>query len=152
MMNGASIDDREEERRSRMIARAALCVSIIVCGLALRGLGLRLGLPAFIVKYGGSALWGAMVFFLVAMAASRLSRRSIALISAVIAIAVELFRLVHAPWLDAFRLTLPGALLLGRIFSPWDMLAYGVGIALAMGLDGLAMRALPALRPHAGSR
>jgi hypothetical protein len=48
---------------------------------------------------------------------------------------VELFRLVHAPWLDAFRLTLAGALLLGRIFSPWNVLAYGVGIALAMLLD-----------------
>jgi hypothetical protein len=52
-----------------------------------------------------------------------------------IAICVELFRLVHAPWLDAFRLTLAGALLLGRIFSAWDMLAYGVGIVLGMLLD-----------------
>jgi len=126
-----------------MIARACLCVAIIVCGLVLRGLGLRLGLPAFVVKYGGSALWGAMVFFLVALAASRLSRRSIALISAVIALAVELFRLDHTPALDAFRLTLAGALLLGRIFSPCDLLAYGVGIMLAVGLDRLAERLSP---------
>jgi hypothetical protein len=55
---------------------------------------------------------------------------------------VELFRLVHAPGLDAFRLTLAGALLLGRIFSPWDMLAYGVGIALGVWLDRLAMSVL----------
>ena len=134
------------------IARACLCVSIIVCGLTLRALGLRLGIPASIVKYGGSVLWGTMVFFLVALAASRLSRRSIALISAAIAVAVELFRLFHMPALDAFRLTLPGALLVGRIFSPWDMLAYGVGIILATGLDRLAMRALPVLRSHAGAR
>ena len=126
-----------------MIARACLCVAIIVCGLVLRGLGLRLGLPAFVVKYGGSALWGAMVFFLVALAASRLSRRSIALISAVIALAVQLFRLVHTPALDTFRLTLAGALLLGRIFSPCDLLAYGVGIMLAVGLDRLAERLSP---------
>ena len=126
-----------------MIVRACLCVAIIVCGLALRGLGLRLGLPAFIVKYGGSVLWGTMVYFLVAIAASHLSRRSIALISAVIAVAVELFRLVHTPALDAFRLTLAGALLLGRIFSPWDLLAYGVGIMLAVGLDRLAERLSP---------
>lgn len=52
-----------------------------------------------------------------------------------IAIGVELFRLVHFTWLDSFRLTLAGALLLGRIFSPWDMLAYGVGILLGMLLD-----------------
>jgi hypothetical protein len=60
------------------IARACLCAGTIVGGLGLRALGLRVGLPAFIVKYGGSALWGAMVFSLVALAASRLSRRSIA--------------------------------------------------------------------------
>ncbi len=122
------------------IARACLCAAIIACGLALRGLGLHLGLPAFIVKYGGSVLWGAMVFFLVALAVPCLSRHGIALTSAVIAIAVELFRLVHTPALDAFRLTLAGALLLGRIFSAWDMVAYGVGIVLAMGLDRIAAR------------
>ena len=135
-----------------MIVRACLCVAIIVCGLALRGLGLRLGLPAFIVKYGGSVLWGTMVYFLVAIAASHLSRRSITLISAVIAVAVELFRLVHTPALDAFRLTLAGALLLGRIFSPWDMIAYGAGIVLAIGLDRLALWMFPVLRRHAGAR
>jgi hypothetical protein len=121
--------------RATSLIRACLCLAIIVSGLGLRGFGLGLGLPAFFVKYGGSVLWGTMVFFLVAMAASNLSRRRIALISAAIAICVELFRLVHAPWLDAFRLTLAGALLLGRIFSTWDMLAYGVGIVLGMLLD-----------------
>ena len=64
-----------------------------------------------------------------------------ALIATAIAIGVELFRLVHLPWLDAFRLTLPGALLLGRIFSLWNMVAYGVGIGLAVMLDRLAMSA-----------
>jgi hypothetical protein len=76
-----------------------------------------------------------MVFLLVAVAASRLSRTCIAAIAAAIAIAVELFRLVHLPWLDAFRLTLPGALLLGRIFSVWNILAYGVGIVIGALLE-----------------
>lgn len=132
-----------------MITRAWLCLSIIVCGLALRLYGLGLGLPVFVVKYGGSMLWGAMVFFLAAIAASRLSRPNIALVSAVIAVCVELFRLVHAPWLDAFRLTMAGALLLGRIFSPWNMLAYGIGIMLAMLLDRLASPPPGQLRRHA---
>ena len=82
-----------------------------------------------------------MVFLVVAMAASRWSRSrlSVALIAAAIAVSVELFRLVHAPWLNTFRLTLPGALLLGRVFSLWDMLAYGAGIVLGMGLDRFAI-------------
>jgi hypothetical protein len=56
-------------------------------------------------------------------------------------------------WLDAFRLTLPGGLLLGRIFSAWNMLAYGVGIIFAVGLDRMTVDALAVrLRGHAGAR
>jgi hypothetical protein len=126
--------------RSPVIVRICLCGSIIISGLALRRFGFGLGLPAAIVKYGGSVLWGTMVFLLVAIAVPGLSRRTVASISATIATGVELFRLVHASWLDTFRLTLAGALLLGRIFSAWDILAYGAGIGLGMGLDRLAMR------------
>ena len=123
-----------------MVARAALCLAVIMSGLALRRFGLGHGLPATIVKYGGSILWGAMLFLVVAIAAPRRSRWDITSISAVIAVCVELLRLVHAPWLDDFRLTLAGALLLGRIFSPWDIIAYGAGIGVALGLDHLAAR------------
>ena len=140
-MPGASIDCDRQTRKSLIIGRAGLCLAIIACGLALRGWGLGLGLPAFVVKDGGSTLWGTMVFFLVAIAASHLTRPRIALIAAGIAISVELFRLVHFPWLDAFRLTLPGALLLGRVFSVWNMVAYGVGIGLGATLDRFAMSA-----------
>jgi hypothetical protein len=45
---------------------------------------------------------------------------------------------------------LPGALLLGRIFSAWNMLAYGVGIIFAMGLDRIAVWAF-APAPHSPS-
>jgi hypothetical protein len=121
-----------------LIVRICLCLSIIVCGLAIRRYGLGLGLPPFVVKYGGSLLWGMMAFFLAAIAAQGQSRWSIAVISASVAVCVELFRLVHYPWLDDFRITTAGALLLGRVFSPWNMLAYGVGIALGMLLDRFA--------------
>jgi hypothetical protein len=121
--------------------RVSLCAAVIVLGLVLRGFGLGAGLRGPIVKYGGSTLWATMVFLLVAIAGPRRPRWTIALLSAAIAVSVELFRLVDAPWLDAFRLTLAGALLLGRIFSPWDMLAYGAGILLGMGLDRLTQSA-----------
>ncbi len=128
------------------IRRACLCLSIIVCGLALRKFGLGLGLPSVLVKYGGSMLWGTMVFFLVAIAAPGQPRWRMALISVLLAVCVELFRLVHTPWLDDFRLTTWGALLLGRVYSPWNMLAYGVGIMLGMILDRLARSAFTRTR------
>src|ERR1700675_3200754 len=98
-----------------------------------------------------------MVFFLVAMAAPTRSPSAIALISATVAVYVELFRLVHTPWLDDFRLTTAGALLLGRVYSPWNMLAYGVGIMLGMILDRLARSAFTRTKlsaphtPHSAS-
>ena len=126
--------------RARVFDDLATClrVAVIISGLALRGYGLGLGLPASILKYGASMLWGTMVFFFVAIAASRLPRPVIAAIAALIAIGVELFRLVHAAGLDAFRLTPAGALLLGRVFSPWNMVAYGFGIAAGAWLDRCA--------------
>ena len=128
------------------IGRACLCLSIIVCGLALRKFGLGLGLPSVFVKYGGSMLWGTMVFFLVAIAAPGQPRWRMALISVLLAVCVELFRLVHTPWLDDFRLTTWGALLLGRVYSPWNILAYGVGIMLGMILDRMARSAFTRTR------
>ncbi|WP_454631252.1 ribosomal maturation YjgA family protein [Bradyrhizobium cenepequi] len=123
-----------------MVVRILLCLSIIIAGLALRGFGFGVGLPAFVVKYGGSLLWGTMVFFLVAIAAVGWSRRTVASIALAIAVCVELFRLVHTPWLDAFRLTTAGALLLGRIFSAWNIVAYAAGILLGAALDHVGSR------------
>lgn len=39
------------------------------------------------------------------------------------------FKLYRAPWLDAFRRTLPGTLLLGRLFSARNLIAYAFAIA-----------------------
>jgi hypothetical protein len=138
-------------RGAKSIVRAGLCLPVVISGLALRLLGPGLGLPAFVVKYGGSLLWGAMVFFLVAIVASRSTRRSVVMVAAVIAVGVELFRLVHTPWLDSFRLTMAGALLLGRIFSPQDILAYAIGIALGALLDNLVLTIVRSARPHSAS-
>jgi predicted membrane protein len=96
-----------------------------------------------VVKYGGSLLWATMVFLLVGVLLPRLTRSQLAAIAMVIAIVIEFSRLVHTPWLDAFRLTTAGALLLGRIFSLWNLVAYTVGIAFGVWIDRLAeMRGL----------
>jgi hypothetical protein len=117
-----------------ILARIGLCLVIIVCGLGLRGFGYRFGLPFFVVKYGGSVLWGTALFLFVAICGSRYRLAQLAWISLAIAVGVELSRLIHMPWLDAFRLTLAGALLLGRVFSPTNIVAYGLGIALGVAL------------------
>src|SRR4051812_25776645 len=136
-MQGAQLDHTVAPLRTFLV-RTALALVVIASGLSLRWYGFPLGLPAFVVKYGGSLLWATMVFLLVGVLMPRLPRTRIAAIAAVIAMAVEFSRLVHAPWLDAFRLTTTGALLLGRIFSLWNLVAYTIGIAFGVWIDRLA--------------
>ncbi|MEH2491869.1 ribosomal maturation YjgA family protein [Bradyrhizobium sp. AZCC 2230] len=133
-MHGAQPDEPVVPRQ-RSLIRAALALVVIVCGLSLRWYGFPLGLPAFVVKYGGSLLWATMVFLLVGVLLPPLTRSQLAAIAMVIAIVVEFSRLVHAPWLDTYRLTTAGALLLGRIFSLWNLVAYLIGIVAGVWLD-----------------
>ena len=137
------------------IARACLWLLVIACGLALRRFGFGLGMSAPVVKYGGSVLWGTMVFFLLAIPSGSRSGASIAVAALGLAIAVELSRLIHTPWLDDFRLTTAGALLLGRVFSFWNMAAYGCGILVGAALDwlctaGAAIRRRPGVAKSGG--
>ena len=114
-------------------ASAALVLGTIAAGLALRMV--PLGLPGPLVKHGGSALWALMILWLVSTAFPRWPHIQTALVAIGVAFAVELFQLYHAPWLDAFRLTLPGALLLGRVFSPLDLIAYAMAISIGTCAD-----------------
>jgi len=125
---------RRQFMRRRISLVLALFLTVSSC-LALRRFGYAANLPFAVVKYGGSILWGAMVYWLLAtiFVSSRPFR--IAAVALILAVAVELFRLWHTPTLDAFRLTTAGALLLGRVFSLWNVAAYATGIAAALALD-----------------
>ena len=93
---------------------------------------MKLGLPIFVIRHGGNVAWGAMLFCILAAVLVGVSGRPcIAGASSLVAIGSELFRLFHAPALDAFRLTLAGALLIGRVFSIWNMIDYEIGIVFA---------------------
>jgi hypothetical protein len=66
----------------------------------------------------------------------------VALLAGVLATTVEVFKLYHAPARDAFRLSLSGILLLGRIFSVWEIIAYWLAISAGAFLDYWCHRAL----------
>ena len=110
----------------RRIVCGGLVLVTVVCGLVWRMA--PLGLPAVLVKYGGSALWAVMIYWLVAFLLPRNAPCFLGLIAAVVAVAVECFKLYHSPGLDAFRLTLAGKLLLGRVFSLQDIAVYWLAI------------------------
>ncbi len=116
----------------------AWLAAVIIAGLVWRKADL--GLPFFAWKYGGSALWGAMVFLLVRLWRPQATGRFALVASLLIAAAVEFSRLCETPWLNEFRLTLAGQLLLGRVFSLWNLVAYAAGIGAAAMLMRLATR------------
>lgn len=94
-----------------------------------------IGLPQFIVKYGGSFLWAAMVYLLVAALLPRLRPISTGALAAAIAVAVEYVKLIQSPDLDAFRATFAGKVLLGRFFSSKDIAVYWLAILCAACID-----------------
>jgi hypothetical protein len=110
-----------------------LMASTIVAGLAVR-FG-HVGLPAFVVKYGGSTMWALMIYWIVSTLLPFWRIRTVALLAGTVATSVEFLKLYHSPGLDACRLTMPGILLLGRFFSVWDILAYWVAILAGAVVD-----------------
>jgi hypothetical protein len=121
-----------QPRPSRAVYAVGTAV-IISAGLLCRLPGS--GLPWPVAKWSGSILWGAMVYFLVALARPNAGPGRKLAVAVAIALSVEFSRLYHSPWLDEFRATLAGAILLGRIFSPWNMVAYGIGAMAISILD-----------------
>jgi uncharacterized protein DUF2809 len=115
-----------------------LAIATMLAGLVLRLV--PLGLPYWLVKWGGSVLWAAMVYWLLAALMPYMRVTTVALTAAVVAGLVESLRLYHSPGLDAFRLTLAGVLLLGRVFSKWHLVAYWAMIAVVSLLDWTLVR------------
>jgi len=121
-----------QKPRSIRVTTALLLVTI-AGGLIIR-FG-PLGLPRFVVKYGGSVLWALMIYWIVSALLPRWRVVAVALLAGSLATSVEFLKLYHAAWLDSFRITLPGVLLLGRLFSAWDILAYWLAVTGGAVLD-----------------
>jgi uncharacterized membrane protein YcgQ (UPF0703/DUF1980 family) len=105
----------------------------IIAGLTIRLA--PLGLPNTLTKYGGSLLWAMMIYWIVSTARLNLTLTAYALMSGTVALTAELFKRYHTPLLDAFRITLPGKLLLGRVFSLWDLLTYAIAVVVGVFAD-----------------
>ena len=118
--------------RPLMLTLALMAVTV-AAGLTIRFA--PLGLPSFIVKYGGSTMWALMAYWIVSTFLPSWRLLTVALLTGTLATAVEFVKLYHSPLLDAFRLTLPGIVLLGRIFSVWDIVAYWLAISVGAIVD-----------------
>lgn len=124
----------KRRQRSRPLALSfVLIFATMIAGLAIRFT--RFGMPPVVVKYGGSMLWALMIYWIVSTLLPSLRLFAPALIAAALTGCVELFKLHRSPVLDAFRITIPGMLLLGRFFSIWDIVAYWLAIFVGLLID-----------------
>ena len=133
-MASRALIDKPIRRRPRPLAVSAGLIAItIAAGLTVRFV--HLGLPFLVVKFGGSALWAVAIYFLSSTIFGRWPIRWNVALSGIIGTAVEFLKLYQEPWLDAFRTTLPGIVILGRIFNWRDIAVYWGAIMIAAGLD-----------------
>jgi hypothetical protein len=108
-------------------------LATIVAGLVVRFA--HLGLSPFVVKYGGSTLWALMIYWIASTVLPQWRIPAVVLLAGSLGTAIEFGKLYHSPGMDAFRLTFPGMVVLGRFFSVWDILAYWFAISVGAFMD-----------------
>lgn len=119
--------------------RYAVAVAVVIAA----GLGSRAvapALPWWLAKNAGDVLYATMVFFGIGFVAPRIRTSTAAVIALAFCAAIECSQLVHTPWLDAVRDTLPGHLVLGQGFHAFDLACYAIGVALGVVLEIGALR------------
>lgn len=131
------ISGRTTLRRPRLIYFIAV-LGLIALGLLSRRYPHLL--PTSLGKYPGDALWALMVFLGLGFWFRRASTIALALTAFAFSTGIELFQLYRAPWIDSFRATIPGRLILGSGFSWTDILAYAVGISFGVAVECIAFR------------
>ncbi|MBP2643998.1 MAG: hypothetical protein H6Q67_1885 [Firmicutes bacterium] len=125
--------------------RIRLYYLISVIGIIILGLLSRevfSGLP----KWTGDILWGLMVFFFMGLIFKDRSTKYIAIVSVVFSLGVEVAKLYHAPWIDTFRYTKMGGLILGYVFSWSNILCYFIGIAMGAMWEKIRVNLYKAVR------
>lgn len=113
------------------IKRTRLVYLLLIIGTIVLGL-LSRELSNWLPKWIGSILWGTMVFFIMGLIFRYKTTGNICMMATVFSIGVETAKLYHTPWIDAFRYTTIGGLLLGHVFSWSNILCYIIGIIVGI--------------------
>lgn len=115
---------------------------LLVCTLAVIVLGLAsrrypVLFPEFLGKYPGDVLWSLMLYYGWAFLKPSSPANRIALFTLVTASLVEVSQLIQVSWLNTIRHTTIGHLVLGTVFSWYDIFAYTIGVILGLYCDSL---------------
>ena len=127
-----------EHRTRQRVTYAALATLTIAIGLWVhRGITV---MDADVRDVLGDALWAVMMVWWVSavIPTARVTTRSGVALG--ICFAVEASQLLHTAEFDALRRTIPGRLVLGSGFDPRDLVAYALGVAVAVVLERVVVR------------
>ena len=102
---------------------------------------LPIGLSPLIVKYGGSFLWAATVYWFIAFLLPLQRPLALSVTTLVSTTAIEFLKRIQSPQLESIRGTLFGKLILGRYFSYTDIAVYWFAILCALWIDHIAIHA-----------
>ena len=112
-----------------------MIATIMVIGVGLLWRSSWVVLPAWLSNNGGDALWAMMIFFGFGIIFTKISTVKLFFWSLAFSWCVEFSQLYHAEWIDKIRITIPGRLVLGSIYYWPDLIAYSVGIGIAVLLE-----------------
>jgi hypothetical protein len=113
----------------------ALAVTVVA------GLGVRHVTGGAFAKYAGDALYATAVYWCAVLVRPSLRMPVAAIVAVVICWAIELFQLTPVPAKLSAGSTL-ARLALGSTFGGWDMVAYPVGVIVAVAVHALLQRLL----------
>jgi Protein of unknown function (DUF2809) len=122
---------------------AVLALSTVALGLLIQRA--KAGLPQVLGDVLGDALWAVMLAWWVGAIAPSLPRLKRAVAAVAVCWVVEFSQLYHAPWIDSWRSTTLGHLVLGTDFDPRDLAAYSLGVLSAFVLEQTLFPGLAAL-------
>jgi hypothetical protein len=116
-----------------LLLSIVLILATVGAGLAIRFASFDL--PHLVIKYGGSTLWAMMLYWIMSTILPSMRLFLITALTGALATSIEFLKLYHSVPLDSFRDTLPGMLILGHTYSPWDILVYWLAIYITASVD-----------------
>jgi hypothetical protein len=128
-MNSILLALKTRRSRSRWLYALAF-VGAILLGLASRRFPSPLS--AALGKYPGDAIWAMMIFFAGGALRPRATTLQVAAGAMLFCVLIEFFKLYQAPWMVAIRDSTIGHLIFGHVFSLENLVAYAIGVLLAL--------------------
>ena len=104
---------------------------VIIAGCASRS-SLSDSWPAFITEYAGDTLWTLMIFLGLGFLFPTMRTWKIAAVALLFSYGVEISQLYQADWINSFRNTFLGAVILGSGFLWSDFVCYTVGCGIGV--------------------